>query len=101
MPSGAGCCQVPSSCVRGWFGHLSDRSHLARFEKLNTAVQEQKEDELARAVVAATFNQLMSQLDIDLKLLADKYSSSKDHEATEALKDAKFLRERQAHLDSS
>ena len=72
------------------------RSHLARFEKVQWAAMEQKEDELARAVLAATFNQLMGQLEQDLKLVAEKYSASKDEEAAEALKDAKFLRERQA-----
>lgn len=83
-----------------WAGHLSvlARSHLARFEKMQTAALEQKEDELAKAVLAATFNQLIAQLDHDLKLVGDKYSSSKDSEAAEAQKDAKFLRERQAHL---
>lgn len=69
---------------------------MARFEKVQSAALEKKEDELAKAVLAATFNQLIAQLDQDLKLVAEKYGSSKDAEAAEALKDAKFLRERQA-----
>lgn len=46
----------------------------------------------------ATFKQLASQLEDDLKILTEKFSASKDQDAIEAAKDAKFLRERQANL---
>lgn len=76
------------------------RPHLARFEKLQTAAIENREDELAKEVLAATLKQVMAQVDHDLAILSERYSKSKDLEAAEASKDAKFLRDRQASFVS-
>lgn len=80
---------------------LSRRPHLARFDKLQTAEQELKDDQLAKDVLVATFKHLMAQLDHDLCIVEAKLSQSKDVEAAEGAKDAKFLQDRQARLGYS
>ena len=72
---------------------------MGRFQKVHFAEIEAKEDELARSVLQATFNQLSAHLDHDIALVKEKLGHDKDAEAVESAKDAKFLRERQLRLN--
>lgn len=71
---------------------------MARFEKMETAERDEKEDKLAKEVRAATFKQISAHLEHDLEVMGKRYAMSKDAEAVEASKDAKFLRDRQTKL---
>ena len=73
---------------------------MGRWEKRQLQAVEEQEDQLAKQVRVATFNQLTAQLDHDLAIVETKVMESKDTQALEAAKDAKFLRERQANLES-
>lgn len=72
---------------------------MGRFQKVQVAELEAKEDRLARSVLEATFNQLSAQLDHDMALVKEKLCHDKDAEAVESAKDARFLRERQLILN--
>ena len=60
---------------------------------------EEKEDSLAKQVREATFNHVLAQLDHDLDIVKEKVMETKESQAVESAKDAKFLRERQVILD--
>ena len=60
---------------------------------------EEKEDSLAKQVRKATFNHVVAQLDHDLDIVEEKVMETKESQAMESAKDAKFLRERQMILD--
>ena len=85
------------SSIHIW-SHLA-RPHLGRFQKVQVAELEAKEDRLARSVLEATFNQLSAQLDHDMALVKEKLCHDKDAEAVESAKDARFLRECQLILN--
>ena len=72
---------------------------MGRFQKVQVAELEAREDRLARSVLEATFNQLSAQLEHDMAIVREKLCHDKDAEAVESAKDAKFLRERQLRLD--
>ena len=77
------------------------RQFQGKFDNLQRAEAEKQEDELAKAVLAATFKQIEAQLVHDVTVVTDRLRISKDKEAAETAKDAKFLRERQAPLGSN
>lgn len=71
---------------------------MGRFQMMQLRAEEQKNDELAKKVRMATLDQLVAQLEHDMKIVGERVVQDKDASAAESVKDARFLRERQATL---
>ena len=70
------------------------RSHVAQIQSVQREQQEQRSQELARAVAEATFKQLEAQIESDWAVLRAQMGSCED-QAVQTAKDLKYVRDRQ------
>ncbi|CAL1141851.1 unnamed protein product [Cladocopium goreaui] len=69
-------------------------SHVAQIQSVQREQQEQRSQELARAVAEATFKQLEAQIESDWAVLRAQMGSCED-QAVQTAKDLKYVRDRQ------